>query len=97
VVRRAAFALLIASCAKQEREEPSATPDATPAERTMEEECEAVRAHLRAVAPELLDPEDEFRYYCPRMPRPVVRCLLGVRTQAEADRCVQGFAGEAAP
>jgi hypothetical protein len=87
VVRRAAFALLIASCAKQEREEPSATPDATPAERTI----------LRAVAPELLDPEDEFRYYCPRMPRPVVRCLLGVRTQAEADRCVQGFAGEAAP
>jgi hypothetical protein len=71
---------------------------ATPAvEPPTADECERALANLIKVIPDGVIGDSRDMGFCMAMPRPVVRCLVDVKTEDEADRCMTGFVGSIPP
>jgi hypothetical protein len=70
---------------------------ATAIEQPLLSECEAALATLTRVIPEGVVGDSVDMKFCMAMPRPVVKCLVEVKTEDEADRCMAGFVGSVPP
>jgi hypothetical protein len=61
------------------------------------EECDAALATLVKVVPDGVVGDAVDMKYCMQMPKQAVRCLAGVKSEAEADACLEGYAAAAGP
>jgi hypothetical protein len=90
----AVFASVIAvglACGKRDGSA-SVVVAADAAAATLQDECAAATANMSKVMPDEVSGDAADLADCMKLPRPVVRCLIGVRSKTEADACVKGYA-----